>query len=86
MRVPAEALSALCNGEIRGTTLPSYLVGFLCLSVTMVTADLYCLWNRVYSSTDVSVDPSSEFQYVECTYINTFLLEINFKICLKPVP
>ena len=49
MRVPAEALSALCNGEIRGTTLPSRLVGFVCLSVTMVTADLYCLWNRVYS-------------------------------------
>ena len=33
MRVPAEALSALCNGEIRGTTLPSRLVGFVCLSV-----------------------------------------------------
>ena len=49
MGVPAEALSALCNGEIRGATLPSRLVGFVCLSVTMVTADQYCWWNRVYS-------------------------------------
>ena len=44
-----EALSVLYNGDIIGPTMLSYLVGwFVCLSVTIVTGDLYCLWNRLH--------------------------------------
>ena len=36
-----EALSALCNGEIRRSTLPSRLAGlFICMSVAMAASDL----------------------------------------------
>ena len=46
MGAPAEPFSALCNGVIQ----PFRQLGwFVCLSVTMVPGDLYCLWNRVYS-------------------------------------
>ena len=46
----AEALSALCNGKVKGTgDNPAVtLCCFVCLSVAMVTGDLNYLWNRVY--------------------------------------
>ena len=44
----AEALSALCNGETMEAD-PAITLGWVvCLSVTMVTGDLHCLWNIVY--------------------------------------
>ena len=44
----AEALSALCNGKIKGDNPAVMLRWFVCLSIAMVTGGLYYLWNRVY--------------------------------------
>ena len=34
---------------------------FVCLSITMVTGDLHCLWNRVYSQVAQLSDIESKF-------------------------
>ena len=64
---PAEALSVLCNGGDKGYNPSVTLSWFVCLSVTIATGDLFCLWNRIYSPVGKGLEASADLQ---CAWSN----------------